>query len=268
MSPKNTLNNFKQIIGEYCAINQFIELSKRSFLSDHASLLADRSAFIKFADEHSIALTCYDSKQMVHSISLSYIVNTHLCFETFIKELYQQIKIYGKTPLQEKQQDESWLKCVCRNAYGTHIPEHTIAIFALCEYYRLVRNSAVHDLCNIETHSSVYKGLLKFDFNTSAKYAKLSAPNPYENICFDDFVMFSRSCIELASALYDVLELDCKKIISSLPDSIILKWKKYNFDRCKMAINLYITSNFKNIKISDKEIQDLIAIIAARSSNG
>lgn len=268
MSPKNTLNNFKQIIGEYCAINQFVELSKRSFLSDHAALLTDRSAFIKFADEYSIALTCYDSKQMVHSISLSYIVNTHLCFETFIKELYQQIKSYGKNPLHEKQQEESWLKCVCRNVYGRHVPEHAIAIFNLCEYYRLVRNSAVHDLRNLETHSSVYREVLKFDFNTSAKYAKLNAPNPYENICFDDFVMFSRSCIELATALYGVLELDCKKIISSLPDSIILKWKKYNFERFKMAINLYITSNYKNIKIPEKEIQDLFAIIAACSSNG
>lgn len=31
MYEKNALNNFKDVLGKYCAINQFVELSKRCF---------------------------------------------------------------------------------------------------------------------------------------------------------------------------------------------------------------------------------------------
>ena len=33
MYEKNALNNFKDVLGKYCAINQFIESSKRCFVS-------------------------------------------------------------------------------------------------------------------------------------------------------------------------------------------------------------------------------------------
>ena len=35
MYEKNALNNFKDVLGKYCAINQFIELSKRCFVAEH-----------------------------------------------------------------------------------------------------------------------------------------------------------------------------------------------------------------------------------------
>lgn len=41
---------------------------------------------------------------MVNAISRSYIVNVHLCFETFLKEICNEIKIFGKNPYQEKLQ--------------------------------------------------------------------------------------------------------------------------------------------------------------------
>ena len=32
MYEKNALNNLKDVLGKYCAINQFVELSKRCFV--------------------------------------------------------------------------------------------------------------------------------------------------------------------------------------------------------------------------------------------
>ena len=40
MQKKNILNNFKDVLGQYCAINQFIELSKRCFVLDHEKDMA------------------------------------------------------------------------------------------------------------------------------------------------------------------------------------------------------------------------------------
>lgn len=53
MQKKNILNNFKDVLGQYCAINQFIELSKRCFVLDHEKDMATRENFIALATRNS-----------------------------------------------------------------------------------------------------------------------------------------------------------------------------------------------------------------------
>lgn len=55
MYEKNALNNFKDVLGKYCAINQFVELSKRCFLVEHQNEIQKRDTFVK--------LFYYQSKQ-------------------------------------------------------------------------------------------------------------------------------------------------------------------------------------------------------------
>ena len=45
MYEKNALNNFKDVLGKYCAINQFVELSKRCFLVEHQMCIRDRPRY-------------------------------------------------------------------------------------------------------------------------------------------------------------------------------------------------------------------------------
>ena len=85
MQKKNILNRFKDVLGQYCAINQFVELSKRCFIADYDSEIHTRNSFIELATQKEITLTSYDSEYMINAISRSYIVNVHLCFETFLK---------------------------------------------------------------------------------------------------------------------------------------------------------------------------------------
>lgn len=47
MYEKNALNNFKDVLGKYCAINQFVELSKRCFLVEHQNEIQKRDTFVK-----------------------------------------------------------------------------------------------------------------------------------------------------------------------------------------------------------------------------
>ena len=100
MQKKNILNRFKDVLGQYCAINQFVELSKRCFIADYDSEIHTRNSFIELATQKEITLTSYDSEYMINAISRSYIVNVHLCFETFLKESISK-KNWGQyfTPL-------------------------------------------------------------------------------------------------------------------------------------------------------------------------
>ncbi len=54
MYEKNALNNFKDVLGKYCAINQFVELSKRCFLVEHQNEIQKRDTFVKLATEYAV----------------------------------------------------------------------------------------------------------------------------------------------------------------------------------------------------------------------
>ncbi len=242
---KNILHKFKDVLGEYCTINQFVELSKRCLVMEHESEIGKRQDFIALASRYAITLTSYNAEQMVNAISRSYIVNIHLCFETFLKDVYYQVKSYGKYSFKEKQQTESWLKCVIKNTLTENIPEDIKPLIELCEYYRLIRNTAVHDLYDFDSHSKEYSKLQKYKFKTNTKFSKLSAPNSYEKISFDDFVMFSRSCIELATYIYYNISYDYKKIVTNMPKSNIATLRKYKPQRQEKYLLAYINTRFR-----------------------
>lgn len=65
MYEKNALNNFKDVLGKYCAINQFVELSKRCFLVEHQKEIQKRGTFVELATEYAVTLTNYDADSMV-----------------------------------------------------------------------------------------------------------------------------------------------------------------------------------------------------------
>lgn len=261
---KNILNNFKDVLGQYCAINQFIELSKRCFVLDHEEDIKTREKFIALATRNSITLTDYNAENMVNAISRSYIVNVNLCFETFLKDACSQVKKYGKGAYQDREKEQSWLKCATNNIIPGKLPAEKQAIYDLCEYYRLVRNSAVHDLCEVDEHIKEYKKLQRYDFKMEAKFSKLSAPNEYDNISFDDFVMFSRSCVELATYLFHHISYDYEKVILDVSNSQKTVWKTYTKERREKAILTYINTLFKADGILDTEIAHLADIIVAQ----
>lgn len=164
MQKKNILNRFKDVLGQYCAINQFVELSKRCFIADYDSEIHTRNSFIELATQKEITLTSYDSEYMINAISRSYIVNVHLCFETFLKEICNEIKNFGNNVYQEKLQEDSWLKCAVKNIVNKKLSQDNQALFDLCEYYRLVRNTAVHDLCDVKSHEKEFRKLQNYNF--------------------------------------------------------------------------------------------------------
>ena len=220
------------------------------------------------AESHNISLTSYEPIGMIHKISLSYIVHIHLCFETFVKDVCRHARLFGNVEVKEKVKEESWLLYAERLLLN-QLPKEIQPLFDLCEYYRLIRNTAVHDLCDVETRTKEYRQLKKYDFPQDTKFEKLKAPNEYENISFDDFVMFARSCNELANFIYANLRYDYKKLVNSIEHEQIKKLTKYKNNRVRgeKALSRYIVTNFKNDPVLDTIIGTLFDTVMARSSN-
>lgn len=104
----------------------------------------------------------------------------------------------------------------------------------------------------------------KYDFKVEAKFSKLSAPNEYDNISFDDFVMFARSCVELATYLFNHISYDYEKIVSDATNPQKADWKKYTKERREKAILNYINTLFRVDDTLDAEIAYLADIVMAQ----
>lgn len=261
MYEKNALNNFKDVLGKYCAINQFVELSKRCFVVDHQNEIQKRETFVELATAYAVTLTNYDADSMVSEICRSYIVNVHLCFETFLRDVCQQMNKYGKNEYKPRIQEESYLSCAIRNICGSNLADDMKTLYELCEYYRLIRNTSVHDLCDVDSHEREYGKLQKYNFKTETKFSKLVAPNKYEEISFDDFVMFSRSCVELATYIFEKISYDYEKIVLDIPGKQVSKWRKYSKKRQEQAIYSYMKTLYKVDEDFVEQISNLLSMI-------
>lgn len=158
-------------------------------------------------------------------------------------------------------EEESYLSCAVRNICGNNLSDDMKPLYELCEYYRLIRNTSVHDLCEVDSHEKEYRKLQKYNFKTEAKFSKLVAPNKYEEISFDDFVMFSRSCVELAIYIFEKMAYDYTKIALDIPDKQISKWRKYSKNRQEKALCSYIKTLYKVDEEFIEQIPKLLNMI-------
>lgn len=261
MYEKNALNNFKDVLGKYCAINQFVELSKRCFVVEHHHEIQKKETFVELATEYAVTLTNYDADVMASEICRSYIVNVHLCFETFLKDVCWQMKKYGKNKYKPRIQEESYLSCAVRNICGNNLADDIKPLYDLCEYYRLIRNTSVHDLCDVDSHEKEYDKLKTYNFKTEAKFSRLLAPNKYEEISFDDFVMFSRCCVELATYIFGKMSYDYVKIVLDIPNKQMSKLRKYSKKRQEQALYSYIKTLYNVDENLIEQMPNLLSMI-------
>lgn len=264
MQELNILNQYKNTLGEYCAINQFVELANRCFVTEHNAEINNRDSLVSLATRYSLTLTNYDYTEMIRLVSRSYIVNVHLCFETFLKNLCSSVRKYGDITFIDRIQGESWLSCAIRNIVNNKLPKEKEALVKLCEYYRLIRNSSVHDLCDIDKHTTEYSALNKYNFKNDAKFEGLSAPNTFDNISYDDFIMFACTTIELATYLFNGVEYDYTKIVKCIPKTVQSNWQTYKKARLEKAIYTYIKTNFKVNESLETQLPDLAAMLTTQ----
>lgn len=217
-----------------------MELSKRCFVVEHQHEIQKRETFVELATEYAVTPTNYDADSMASEICRSYIVNVHLSFETFLKDVCRQMNKYGKNEYKPRVQEESYLSCAVRNICGSNLADDMKPLYELCEYYRLIRNTSVHDLCDVDSHEKEYDKLKKYNFKTETKFSRLLAPNKYDEISFDDFVMFSRSCVELATYIFEKMSYDYVKIVLDIPKKQVSKLRKYSKKRQEQALYSYI----------------------------
>ncbi len=216
----NIYNDFKGQMGHANVTNQYIEMLSRIW---------EREYCYKEVDELSRSVGIMLSKipeSIVERITKQYLIGIHSCIEVFLLNFKSLpgSPTYNKDYPSDK--DESRLVWTVQNVFEKRTKEIT-ELMNICEYYRLVRNSAVHSKSREDNKLKVAKSKihLSVDSLETKIYGKLTAPNDLGAITFDDQVLFSRAANLLVEKIYKESEYDWDVALEEKRNEIDIRTK-------------------------------------------
>lgn len=189
--------NLVQKLGESDAVVEFTEVAVRSFIAQ-ATGSGDFNTYLSNeSKKFSIHVNEVDQNTFRQTISRGYIITITQNMEQFFKGLKADYCDFYDTTWAEKPEGKTLLDHTI-NMVGKPKPENFLV--ALFKYYSFVRNSHVHG--NIKDEDKEYAGVKEYRTEIKARY-KLDAPNHFNSISFDDFILFTRVSKELADSIAD-----------------------------------------------------------------
>lgn len=218
---KSLYNKFKQDLGISDAANEYIEVLLRQF----ESTPNDESSFQVMASHYGIRVNDVEPQTAISKIREYYIITVFQVFEDFLSQMHSYLKDYGKYN-GNRDSSDSMLKHIHKNLIGMkRTTEISYLNFLICDYYRLIRNLCAHT-DNAKKVQSAYQILLERKEEIEVIYLQLQAPNDFQNISFDDFVLYSRAAKNLAEEYVFNIKYDTEKFVS-----------KFDLDRFRLYRN-------------------------------
>ncbi len=208
---ENVLSAFKDELGYVIATNQYVELSVRITEKDYSSVLKNDLQGLARSVNLNVSTLVED---YMSRISKSYIVNIHSCFENFLKTFKQLPGSPTNITEFAKKADDDWLEWTLNIAISNIENDIKNDIF-ICEYYRLIRNSIVHN-GDFSATTKSKRALIKTSDNS-----RLNAPNDLYSLTFDDQVLFSRAAYNVAKYIFINSQYDINTIIETYKESLL-----------------------------------------------
>ena len=208
---ENILSTFKNELGYVDAPNQYVELSVRMTEKDYGTVL--KSDLQELARSVNLNVSTLAEDYMCR-ISQGYIINVNSCFENFLKSFKHLSGSPTNTTKKAKTDEDDWLTWTLNIAF-TSIPNDIKNDVAICNYYRLVRNSIAHK----GDSSSTLKN--KMALIKTGDHPTLKAPNGLDSLTFDDQVLFSRAAYKVAKYIFNKSQYDINTIIEANRESLI-----------------------------------------------
>jgi hypothetical protein len=183
----------KQHLGELDALCECIEVAARDLI-ERTNASTDQSSFIReLAQRHGVRVDRVDVPAMQPHVARIYIATVHQCLEEFLIGLREE---HPKGKSWHMGDDEDRLTKIAR-ALGF---KATLA-YDLCQYYRTVRNATMHPKAREKARKTGVDDDLRARAAAARTMGKLAAPNAFDTVTFDDFVLFTRSAKVLAEEL-------------------------------------------------------------------
>lgn len=203
----NCVSELYKNLGRFDAIVEFTEISIRDFIHQ-ANQTGDFDSFLQTkSNQHNIRVNTIDQSVYRARISHSYILSVYQTAELFIHQFRDEhIDLYNNTWTLDDTKDNLLIKTIRKisavNPATASIGEHRLSIF---NYYRVVRNKYSHDRISETRVDQEFQNINQFRTQIQTDYPGLAAPNDFDNISFDDFILFSRTIKDIAYRLNDLV---------------------------------------------------------------
>ena len=208
---ENVLSAFKNELGYVDATNQYVELSVRMTEKDYGTVL--KSDLQELAQSVNLNVSTLAEDYMCR-ISKSYIVNVNSCLENFLKSFRHLPGSPTNITENKKTREDDWLEWTLNVAFSS-IENDIKNDIVICEYYRLIRNSIVHN----GVSSAILKN--KCALIKTIDTPRLNAPNGLDSLTFDDQVLFSRAAYNVAKYIFNKSQYDINTIVEAHKENLI-----------------------------------------------
>lgn len=186
--------NFIKRLGESDAVVEFTEVAVRAFVAqaqesgDFKNFLSTQSA------QHSIRVNDVTLTTYREKICRGYLIMVAQNFEQFLGELKQDYLLLFKESWRQRKEGETLLD----NTLLSLNVKPNAQLLALFKYYSFIRNSHAHG--DIKDANQELKKVYEYKESIIGKY-RLDAPNHFDKIKFDDFILFTRAVKDLSDEI-------------------------------------------------------------------
>ena len=243
-----SFREFKIYAGKMSATAELLELAVREF-QESATQSGDCARFLSvIAKKYGRHINLNKFPDLVRRTIHYHIASLHESFDRFLRAFrVDHIKMFGK---QWRDFDrKSILQTTILNIFPSEkaarqqIGEMQLE---LCDYYRLIRNHAMHPDDSSDDVENKYNSVQIFKGKVLSTYDKIDrAPNSFNVVELDDVSLFIRAAQDVAWELCQNAKPDDGQLLHSIESDVTkfkIKWRDLN--RVRKAVQNLLTKKF------------------------
>lgn len=253
-----------QVLGEYDALVEYIELTTRMFKTSFES--QHELTFPEFLSSEAmkeniclndLALDNYETFKYKY-----YLILPNSSFDRFLDDFMIDFHtLFDKNiPLsRNKTKLHSIEDYLVGDSFSILLEDFSISLY---DYYRLIRNSLAHDSLKKEPEIVEIFSFLNIA-DVHSRYPRLSAPHDMDNLTFDDFILCTANIKSIADKLIKSLEnkIDWGKF-SRRNSYLFPKLKKFRSNRTRQVSYIKnVISDIYGIRLSDTCVDNILISI-------
>ncbi len=211
--------NLKKVLGELDACVEVTELAIRAFNGAMKEADGGERGYIEAMSEmYRVRVNAVEAASLVNLNALLNIVVVHQALERFLYD-FKREHPSGSTWTRETNED--LLSSVMR-AVGIAEMRNAPLAFRVCDFYRVTRNAFMHPSARDAHARTLSKsvGELATEVSEEPVLSGLPAPNSFDSLSFDDFILFTRCAKAVARDLSDCGRLQHQEMLDWVDDEL------------------------------------------------
>lgn len=253
-----------QVLGEYDALVEYIELTTRMFKTSFES--QHKLTFSEFlsseAKKENICLNDLTLDNYETFKYKYYLILPNSSFDRFLDDFMIDFHtlLDKKIPLsRHKSKLQSILDYLAGESFVISLEDFSTSLY---DYYRLIRNSLAHDSLKKEPEITEIFSTLNIT-SVHSRYPRLSAPHDMNDLKFDDFILCTANIKNIADKLTKSLEnkIDWGKF-SGRNSNLFPKLKKFRSNKTRQVSYIKnVISDIYGIRLSDTCVDNILISI-------